>query len=264
MTSIEETGKDVEEATQKALEQMGLTEDKVDVEILDEGSRGFLGIGQAPARVKVTMKEAPTPRPKRKPRAKPRAKPKPAPAPEPAAEEPVSPVPEEEVPSAPAGEPIPVATEEVIQQAAEIGQEVLQRILDGVGNDGKAVVKEALDGQVVLDVVGGDTARLIGRHGQMINSLQYLVAIITNRRLKAKARVIIDAEGYRARREEALRKQALYLAEQVKETGQEAVLEVLQSNERRVVHTTLAGDPDVYTYSEGEDPNRHLVISPKK
>jgi spoIIIJ-associated protein len=263
MTTIEETGKDVEEATEKALEQLGVTEDQVDVEILEEGSKGFLGIGQALARVRVTVREMPAgeakPRPaptrpaqgRRKPAPKREARPpkpevKPAPAPKAEAE------------------PEQMATGEAIQQAAEVGKEVLGKILEGIDSEGKVVVRTASDSQIVLDIVGGDTARIIGRHGQTIDSIQYLVGIIVNRKIGAKARVLVDAEGYRERREETLRKQALALAKKVKETGQEAVLESLHSNERRVIHTALVDNPDVYTYSEGEEPNRFLVISPKK
>jgi len=291
MANIEVTGKNVEEATQKALEQLGLIEDDVDVEILEEGARGFLGLGQALARVRVTARlkpapepqpepqpepkpeprprRRPQPRPRPEPRPEPKPKPKPEPKPEPkpqppsepAAKEPAPVVPEQE---APAAEPVPVASPEVVRQAAEISREVLQRILDGIGDRAKAVVKSESDGQVVLDMAGGDTAILIGKHGQTIDALQYLVGIMTNRRLPEKVRIILDAEGYRGRREEALRGQALFLAKKVKETSQEAVLEALRANERRIIHLTLADDPEVYTYSEGEEPERHVVISPRK
>ncbi|HUV05967.1 MAG TPA: RNA-binding cell elongation regulator Jag/EloR [Armatimonadota bacterium] len=255
MTSIEQTGKDIEEATQLALEQLGVTEEEVDVEILEEGSRGFLGLGQAPARVRVTVKEAKPAAPVRRVTRR-RAKPLAEAAPEPAqvAEpEPVAPP-----------QPTPEAPEDLVKQAAEISQEMLQRILESVGDGAKAVVKSTSDGQVVLEMVGGDTAILIGKHGQTINALQYLVGIATNKRLPDKVRVVLDAEGYRRRREEALSNQTLYLARKVKETGQEAVLEPLEANERRIVHLVLADDPEVYTYSEGDDPLRRVVISPRK
>ena len=269
MATIEETGKNVEEATEKALEELGVTEDMADVEILEEGAKGFLGLGQAPAKVRVTVREIPAAgEPKAKPpstrpaqgRRKPAPKPeaKPAPKREAKREAKPAPAPKEEV------APEAAITEEVIQQAAEAGRDVLQKIIEGIGGEGKAVVRNASDSQVVLDITGGDTARIIGRHGQTIDSIQYLVGIIVNKRIGARARVIIDVEGYRERREETLRKQALDLAKKVKETGQEAVLESLQSNERRVIHTALVDNPDVYTYSEGEDPNRFIVISPKK
>lgn len=256
MTSIEETGKDIEEATQRALEQLGVTEDEVDVEIMEEGLKGFLGLGQAPARVRVTVKKAPSARSRRgKAAAEPETKPKRQPKPK--AE------PAESVP-APVVEQGTAVLDDAVQQVAETGRETLQNILDGICDGAKAVVRNASNGEVVLDMVGGDTAILIGKHGQTINALQYLVGVIANRRLADRVRIIIDAEGYRGRREEALRKQALFLAKKVKESGQEAVLEELQPNERRIVHMTLADDTEVYTYSEGEDPARHVVISPKK
>ena len=257
MTSIEQTGRNLEEATQLALEQLGVTEDEVDVEILEEGSKGFLGLGQAPARVRVTVKEVQSKTRARR-AAVPRKRAKP-PAEAPAGEAPAG-----EAPAAAAAEPAPEALEDLAKQAAEVSQELLQRILNSVGDGAKAVVKSASDGQIVLDIVGGDTAVLIGRHGQTINAMQYLVGIATNKRLHGKVRVILDAEGYRSRREEAVRNQTLYLARKVKETGEEAVLEPLEANERRIVHLVLVDDPEVYTYSEGEDPQRHVVISLRK
>lgn len=273
MATIEETGKNVEEATEKALEELGVTEEMVDVEILEEGAKGFLGLGQAPAKVRVTVREIPAAgEPKAKPRRKPAARPEARPAPKPEArpapkpEAKAAPKPEAKPAPAPKEEVVPevAVTEEVIRQAAEAGREVLEKILEGIGGEGKAVIKSASDSQVVLDIAGGDTARIIGRHGQTIDSIQYLVGIIVNKKLGIRTRVIVDAEGYRERREETLKNQAFTLAKKVKETGQEAVLESLQSNERRVIHTALVDNPDVYTYSEGEEPNRFIVISPKK
>ena len=284
MAGIEETGKNIEEATRKALEQLGVTEDEVDVEILEEGAKGFLGIGQAPARVRVTLREGvrteEKPRPKRAPRpprerrpapekpappAEPEAapeKPSPPRPPRPPRERKPKPAPPEKAPEK-APEPVP-APAGAVGDAPEIARDALQRILDALENGGNAEIKVTGDEEIVLDMVGGDTPRLIGRHGQTINAIQYLVGVVTNKRTQSRVRVVVDAEGYRGRREDALRKQALYLAKQVKESGQEAVLDSLTPNERRIIHTALVDDPDVTTYSEGEEPERHLVISPKK
>jgi len=292
MTSIEETGKTIEEATEKALDVLGVTEDQVDVEILEEGARGFLGLGQSPARVRVTVKQQPKPapvepapraRPERqrtapKPRAekpkqeeqkpKPQPKPrkpavpreeKPAP-PAPQAIEPVKPEPLEK-PEAPA--PVPL-TEEMLKAAAEISLEALQRIVSSIEETAKCVTKSTADNQLVLEVTSQDPATIIGKHGQTIDAIQYLVGIITNKRLPEKVRVVVDVEGYRTRREETLRAHAFDLAAQVKQSGEEAVLEPLHANERRIIHTALADNPDVYTYSEGQEPERYVVISPKK
>ena len=292
MTSIEETGKNIEEATQKALEQLGVTEDEVDVEILEDGAKGFLGIGQAPARVRVTRREVSREeprqqRPRRQPRSRPERKPEAAPAREvkpketPVAEAP-APTPAPPTPPTPTPAPAPVAEEkkapapaapaaeeaaltpEMLADAAEFGRDLLQKILDSLGNGGTAAISSAKDGQIVLDITGGDAPRIIGKHGQTINAMQYLVGIALNRKHHGRLRTTVDVEGYRDRREDALRNQAVSLAKQVKANGQEAVLDALDANERRIIHTALANDPDVYTYSEGEDSERYLVISPKK
>jgi len=277
MTSIEETGKTIEEATEKALEALGVTEDEVDIEILEEGTGGFLGLGRSPARIRVTPRQmpvaeaAPEPRRERPSRARterPKPGPKPAPAPAPVArEEKPAPTPPPAPPQpAELPKPAPIApqTGETMESAAEIGLGVLQHIADSIETGARSVVKSASDGQIVLEVTSTDPAAIIGRHGQTIDAIQYLVGVITNKRLMDKVRVVVDVEGYRSRREEALTNQALYLASKVKESGEEAVLEPLQANERRIIHTALADDPDVYTYSEGEDADRHVVISPRK
>ncbi|MDI6828347.1 MAG: RNA-binding cell elongation regulator Jag/EloR [Armatimonadota bacterium] len=254
MTSIEQTGKTVEEATELALKALGVSEDEVDIEILDEGTRGFLGIGQSPARVRVTLK--------------PEARLKETtvePAQQPPSREEVEAkavmVPQKEI--AGGEEPAGLPPTDAVLLAAEKARNVLQHILDGIGNGARAEIKNT-DEQVVLNITGGDVGMLIGKHGQTINAIQYLVGVITNKQLQHKVRIIVDAEGYRSRREEALRNQALFLAKKVKESGQEAVLEALMASERRIIHLALANDPDVYTYSEGEEPNRRVVISPRK
>ncbi|MHB0999585.1 MAG: RNA-binding cell elongation regulator Jag/EloR [Armatimonadota bacterium] len=252
MTSIEMTGKNIEEATELALEQLGATEDDVYVEILDEGTKGFLGLGQTPAKVRVTLKEAAVQ------------------APAESEEEPyVSEEPQvsTEKAEAPAARPVyerEAMTEDMMQAAAEKSVEVLQTILDGIGSGGKAEIKNVSPDAIYLNIVDGDAGVLIGKHGQTINAMQYLTGVITNRQIHNRVRVLVDAEDYRTRREESLKSQALYLAEKVRESKQEAVLDSLDANERRIIHTTLADDPYVYTYSEGEEPDRHVVISPKK
>jgi spoIIIJ-associated protein len=273
MTSIEQTGKNIDEATRLALERLRVTEDEVDVEILEEGSKGFLGLGQTPARVRVTVKKvqpapraeapAPKPKPRQRPRPRPKSKPEAKKVQEtkPTVEQqPVA----EERPVAKPAEPAPAISEEKLQQAAEKARELLQVMLDGIGAGGTASVANATDGQVSMNVDGGDAAILIGKRGQTIDAIQYLVSVITHQQTGTRVRILIDVGGYRTRREEALRDQALYFAEKVKESGQEAVLDALNANERRVIHATLADNPDVYTYSEGQEPERHVVISPKK
>lgn len=240
MTSIESMGKTIEEATELALEQLGVSEDEVDVEIIEEGSKGFLGLGQAPAKVRVSMKSG---------------------ASAPSATSPVAAAVAEPAPTVGVEE---ASSDEYIALMGEAAQGTLQKILDGIGAGGKAVLRDASGDRIDLDIKDGDAAILIGKHGQTIDALQYLVNVITNRQSRARFRVSLDTEGYRVRREDALRNQALFLADKVKQSGQEAVLEALHANERRIIHTALADNPDVYTYSEGQEPERHVVISPKK
>lgn len=294
MTSIEQTGKTIEEATEKALEQLGVTEDDVDVEILEEPAKGFLGLGQSPARVRVTVKPRPEPETAQKPAPRERQRQRPASREErpprqkqapredrpqrqrppreerPKQPEPVQqaekPTPAPAAPEAPRpAEPVAaVPSGDVMKVASEVSVETLQRIVDSIEDGAKVAVKNASDGQLSLEVTSSDPATIIGKHGQTIDAIQYLVGVITNKRLPEKVRVVVDVEGYRTRREEALRSQAVQLAARVRESGEEAVLEPLAASERRIIHTALADDPDVYTYSEGEEPERHVVISPKK
>lgn len=117
---------------------------------------------------------------------------------------------------------------------------------------------------VFIDIAGPNVGILIGRRGETLNALQYLVSLYVNKNQIRKYRVFIDVEGYRKRREETLRRLALRLAEKAKRKGRNIVLEPMSSHERRIIHTTLQGRDDIYTYSEGEEPYRKIVISPKK
>lgn len=123
------------------------------------------------------------------------------------------------------------------------------------------VAAEEADG-VVIALEGADAHWLVGRHGQVLDALQYLASLAVNRGSGQRLRVVFDADGYRARREATLKKLAADLAAQVKSTGQEAVLDPLSPLERRIVHTALVDDPDIKTYSEGEEPDRYVIISP--
>jgi spoIIIJ-associated protein len=147
--------------------------------------------------------------------------------------------------------------------------EVLETLLSLLGIDASVGVREPEtpgDGvglvKAVLDVSGEDLGILIGRRGDTLASLQYLVNLIVGRRLKAKTAFGVDVEGYRRRREQSLRKLALHMADRVKGTGQTVTLEPMPPNERRIVHLALARDSTVITESIGEGENRKVVIYP--
>jgi spoIIIJ-associated protein len=215
MRSIEQSGKTVEDATQEALAALGVSESEVEIEVLEEGGRGFLGLHPSEARVRVTLRDP-------------------------------------ESDAAPAGD------------AGEVAREVLAAVLQRMGMDARIEMESLEDGSYRLEVFGDDMGVVIGKHGNTINALQYLVGLIAHKRVGERVRIVVDAEGYRGRREQTLRDMARSYADRVKETGQEAVLDALQSYERRIIHTALADDPDVSTYSEGEEPDRRVVISPRQ
>jgi spoIIIJ-associated protein len=117
---------------------------------------------------------------------------------------------------------------------------------------------------IALNVTGGDLGILIGRRGQTLVALQYVVRLILAHQAKARVSVVIDVEGYKQRRYEALQAFALRVAEQVKTNKRAFALEPMPAYERRIIHLTLAGDPDVTTESTGEGETRKVVITPKK
>ena len=241
MDGVEESGKTVDEAIEKALEKLGLDETEVEVEVLSVGRSGILGIGGDRARVLVRPKGGVA-----------------APAQGAAA------------PGPGATSPAPgaaVLTEEDLETA--VG--VLKRLLELMNVDASVQVRAPEtpgDGlglvRAVLDVSGEDLGILIGRRGDTLSSLQFLVNLVVSRKLKARTAFGIDVEGYRRRREESLKGLALRMADRVKSTGQSITLEPMPPNERRIVHLALANDPNVITVSIGEGESRKVAITPRR
>lgn len=118
--------------------------------------------------------------------------------------------------------------------------------------------------ELTINLSGNGLGVLIGRRGETLNALQYLLNLCVNKNQLQKSKVILDVEGYRKRRVETLEKLALRLAEKAKRRGKNIVLEPMNPQERRIIHTTLQGRDDIYTYSEGEEPFRKIVISPRR
>jgi spoIIIJ-associated protein len=118
--------------------------------------------------------------------------------------------------------------------------------------------------RAVLDISGEDLGILIGRRGDTLSSLQFLVNLIVSRKMKARTAFGIDVEGYRRRREESLKGLALRMADRVKSTGQSITLEPMPPNERRIVHLALAKDPNVITVSIGEGESRKVAVTPRR
>jgi spoIIIJ-associated protein len=242
MESLEVSGKTVDEAVEKGLSQLGLDRTEVDIEVLSVGRPGILGFGGEPARV-VLKPLAPSPN------ARPAQAPSRASAPAPTSTE------------------VPVSgdiSDEDVQLAAQVLSDLLRymSIQAAVSvrppetpGDGVGLVK------AVLDVTGDDLGVLIGRRGDTLSSLQYMVNLIVSHQLKTRTIIGIDVEGYRRRREQALTSLALRMAERVKQTRQPVMLEPMPPNERRIVHLALSDDPAVVTNSVGEGEARKVGIA---
>ena len=147
---------------------------------------------------------------------------------------------------------------------AAVARELLSRVLSTIDVTGTISVEET-DDEVRATVTGDDLGVLIGRHGQMIDALQYLANAIAHRRLgEERRRIVVDAAGYRARRATTLESLARRSAEQAAATGHRVELEPMSAVERRIVHESLKDDPEVSTTSEGTEPNRFVVVVPRR
>ncbi len=160
----------------------------------------------------------------------------------------------------------PAATSPPSDEAGEAAaaRGLLERTLLALGVAGTVSVEEA-DDEVTATVSGPDLGVLIGRHGQMIDALQYLANAIAHRTVgDDRRRIVIDAAGYRARRSATLESMARRSAEQASATGRPVALEPMSAVERRLVHESLKDDPEVETASEGTEPNRYVVVLPRR
>jgi len=236
-TSLEVIAPNVEEAIARGSTDLGLPPEAFDVEVIDEGGRGFLGLGNRQVRVRLTIRDSAS-----------------------------QPMQEAQTPqmlseSAPQAE---VDDAEVIRIAGETVMELLQRM--GIRGDVKTSWGEAdEEGRIrplLVDIHGDDLNVLIGRRGKTLYALQYITRLILGKELKRPVAVVIDVEGYRARKEKQLRRLARRMAQQALETGRTMSLEPMAPNERRIIHIELRDDPNVSTVSVGEGDRRKVTIVP--
>lgn len=203
--SIEKTGKTVDEAVSEALKILNTSIDEVEVTILEQGSKGFLGIGFKPARVLVKK----------------------------------------------------------IFDPVNISKNFLREIFASMNMVVEIEIEFIDNKQLNINLKGEDMGVIIGKRGQTLDSLQYLVNLVVNKGDASYISVSLDTEDYRSRRKETLETLALNLAKKVKHTRKSVVLEPMNPYERRIIHSTLQNDKYVTTYSEGEEPFGHIVISLK-
>lgn len=150
----------------------------------------------------------------------------------------------------------------LIPDALEEAEAFLSKVLTKMNLD-ITIEKEQHEEHAILNMVGGELGIVIGRRGQTLDALQYLVNIVANRRAEAHYRIILDAENFRQRRKETLENLALRLAKKVIRSGKETVLEPMSPADRKVIHMKLQNDDRVVTYSRGTEPNRRIVIDTK-
>ena len=207
MDMITVSAKTVDEAVTKALIELETTSDKLEYEVVEKGSSGFLGIGAKPAVIRAKKKER------------------------------------------------------IEDRAIDFLNQVFQSMNMEVSITAEYNPEER---EMIINMEGSDMGILIGKRGQTLDSLQYLVSLVMNKKKEEYIRVKLDTENYRARRKETLETLAKNIAYKVKRTKRSVALEPMNPYERRIIHSALQNDKYVFTRSEGEEPFRHVVISLKR
>jgi spoIIIJ-associated protein len=249
-TTLEKIAPNVDEAIAQGLAELGLGKDGVDVEVLDEGSRGLLGIGGRQARVRLTVR-------------------------------PTQGAPEAAFPEKPIEPQIAVPTQPKEGNEAKeadfsvlddnllfVSRQTVAELLEKMKVPARIEVRygepdEENQRPVLVDIRGDDLGILIGRRAEILNAMQYIVNLIVSKQVEHWVQVIVDVEGYRARRDRQLRQMANRMADQAIKTGRRQVLEPMSASERRIIHLELRDHPNVSTQSIGEEPARKVTIVPK-
>lgn len=206
MNSVETVGKTIDDAILAAVNQLGVkSKEDLDITVIAEGKKGFLGFGAQDAKILATKK---------------------------------------------------------VPNQAEIASNFLKEILVNMELVAEVEVEQK-DNVLNINLVGDNLGCLIGKRGQTLDSLQYLTSLCVNKGDAPYVTINLDTENYRAKRKEGLEKLAHNLAKKVRTTKRSVVLEPMASYERRIIHSALQNEPDIKTYSEGSDMNRHIVIALK-
>lgn len=288
--SIRVSAKTLDDAITEALIQLGVTSDKLEYEVIEKGSAGFLGIGMKQAVIEAWRKEEKEPEPdireiikeemalkpeketeKKEPVQPKKEKKDKVPAAE-NQEKPVKekPVKEKAVKEDTAAENTPAPVKEkqelakVEDQTIKAVEEFVQDTLKAMNMDVEITSSIDEDGALCVDMKGEHMGILIGKRGQTLDALQYLANRVANKHQDGYVRVKLDTENYRARREETLKHLAKNIAHKVKRNRRPVALEPMNPYERRIIHSALQSDPYVTTHSEGEEPYRKVVVTLKK
>lgn len=266
------SGENVEKAIDTGLNALGVRRDQVEVEVVEEGSRGLLGIGSRPAQVRLTVVAEPKTEPELTTAAPTPPQPEPvtpAPKPQPVSTQPKPVIlPEAAEPAAP-----PPPEEPDVEQVARTAlRELLDRLefeeaeirvvrLDSTSNDASTNEDEQ---PLILDVYGPGVDQLIGRQGKTLSGLQRIVRLMVGKQLTRWVNLTVDVEGYKQRREQDLRDLARRMADRAVRSGYTVYLDPMTPYDRRIVHVTLRNRSDVRTESVGKGRGRHVTIIPTR
>ena len=245
---LEKTGRTMEEAIAAALAELGKSEEEISVEVLERAKSGFLGIGAQPALIRVSYevpdepaeekKEAPAPK---------KAEKKEAPAPKKAEKKP-------EV-----KKPAPAPVDETGEFAAV--RAFISGLMERMGVEADIEISRRDNGGINVNLSGSGMGAIIGRRGETLDAIQHLTNYVVNRDSDKHLHISVDAENYRAKREESLTKLAEKMAEKAIKYKRSMALEPMNSYERHVIHTALQNYEGVTTSSTGVEPNRRVVVS---
>ncbi len=249
-TTLEVIAPTIEEAIEKGLQELGVTRDDVETEVLDEGNRGFLGMGSRDARIRLIVISEGGPAVRQ-------------------ASEPVVQKSEPHPADAEASAEIQVELTDEEENILAIARETVSELLEKMRTPATVSARYGeMDERrrrppVLIDIRGKDLGPLIGKKAQTLDALQYISHLMVSKEIGRSVRLLVDVEGYRERREEQLVRLAHRMADQAVKTGRRQVLEPMPPNERRIVHITLRDDERVTTESIGEGPKRKLTIIPE-
>ena len=237
---LEKTGRTEDEAIAAALAELGMERDDVSVELLERAKPGFLGIGATPARIRVSWEQEVSE--------------------EVEEEEPAVPAAVAEAPAEPVAAPAPVEVIDESEDAAAV-RSFLSGLLERMGVEAEIRITPRENGGLNVDLAGPGMGAVIGRRGETLDAIQHLTNYAVNHSNDKRVRISVDAENYRAKREESLTKLAEKMAEKAIKYKRSMALEPMNSYERHVIHTALQNYEGVTTASTGAEPNRRVVVS---
>ena len=232
MTTVTKTAESVEEAVKAALEELGTTKDQVNIEVIQEPSAGFLGVGKKDAEVKVTLIDN---------------------------EQPIA-------SSDDSDDDTYYGDDENFEgdtatEAEDAAVNFVAEVLSGIGIHGN-MDSYREDDTIYISVTGSDCASAIGRHGETLDAISYMTNLIANKHSDERVHVHLDVGGYKKHREQVLKNLAGKAASRAVRTGRKVDMEPMNPAQRRLVHAYLQDFEGVTTHSEGTEPNRHIVVTP--